>query len=187
MSPHQILQFVLLSQTTVLAGMCQCVVSIYLHLSIFPAPQLWTLGSGWRMEIRDGERLWNLFYWERGLPEPESTRWIGPRKCSTLMFKENFRMAEITKWLVFLFENKFADMWWSQVMDRARQSDQRWRERAEIMTSDSYFISINKYFMSAATNFPFRLIDIPWDTKCLYHMRFKHFQDSQIKVNHSWK
>ena len=46
-------------------------------------------------------------------------------------------------------------------MDRARQSDQRWRERAEIMTSDSYFISINKYFMSAATNFPFRLIDIP--------------------------
>ena len=102
MSPHQILQFVLLSQTTVLAGMCQCVVSIYLHLSIFPAPQLWTLGSGWRMEIRDGERLWNLFYWERGLPGPESTRWIGPRKCSTLMFKENFRMAEITKWLVFL-------------------------------------------------------------------------------------
>ena len=45
-------------------------------------------------------------------------------------------------------------------MDRARQSDQRWRERAEIMTSDSYFISINKYFMSSATNFPFRLIDV---------------------------
>ena len=115
MSPHQILQFVLHSQPTVLAGMCQCVVSIYLHLSIFPAPQPWTLGSGVEngdQKWRERERLWNLFYWERGLPGPESTRWIGPRKCSTLMFKENFRMAEITKWLVFLFKNKFADIWW---------------------------------------------------------------------------
>ena len=77
------------------------------------------------------------------------------------MFKENFRMAEITKWLVFLSKINLLTCDGGQVMDRARQSDQRWRERAEIMTSDSYFISINKYFMSAATNFPFRLIDIP--------------------------
>lgn len=172
----------------VLARLC-LVLSPY--ISIFPA----TLNTGHGSRVGNGElreTLKSVLLGERGLlPGPESTRWIGPRKCSTRMLKENFRMTEITKWTILLkasqnLFSKFDDKWWRSNGNRG-QSDHRWREWAEIMTSDFYFISINKYFMSAATNFPFRLIDIPWDTKCLYHMRFKHFQDSRIKVNHSWK
>ena len=54
----------------------------------------------WGVE-RDSESV--LLGQKRGAG-PESTRWIETRKCWASMFKQNFRMAEITKWFIFLWK-----------------------------------------------------------------------------------